>query len=319
MRRRGLRQHDGKAQAGADEEQQRERAAGHLRGAHGFMGVGGVTGHGVSPSGRDAGRRRLPVLVGCTRDAAGPAVRLAITTGRKYLCQKISRKDVFASREIGWSSTMDEAERAGDAVDRYRAAWRIEAPAIDTEPMAILGRINRIAHLVAPEIEQLFARHGLDRGEFDVIATLRRSGTPYRLSPTELYTSLMISSGGLTHRLARLEAAGLIRREASPTDGRSLLVALTEKGRRRAEAAFADDMLLEGSWIARLPSAERRQLAALLRRLHAVLTPPTEEASRAESRAQRRRPSRPSAPATAGGLESAARSRTRRRRGVQGS
>jgi len=170
-----------------------------------------------------------------------------------------------------------------DAVDRYREAWRRELPAIDTEPMAILGRINRIANLIAPPIERLFARHDLDRGEFDVLATLRRSGPPYRLTPTELYTSLMISSGGLTHRLARLAASGLISREASPTDGRSLLVALTAKGQRLAAEAFAEDMALESGWIARLPAPDRRQLAALLRRLHEELADQNAAATEGEA------------------------------------
>jgi DNA-binding MarR family transcriptional regulator len=173
---------------------------------------------------------------------------------------------------------MRDDDAKGDAVDQYREAWRNELPAVDTEPMAILGRINRVANLITPAIEQLFARHGLDRGEFDVLATLRRSGPPYRLTPTELYTSLMISSGGLTHRLARLVAAGLIRREPSPTDGRSLLVALTEKGLRLAAAAFVEDMALEGKWIARLPTTDRRRLAALLRRLHKAIVEEHEEA-----------------------------------------
>jgi DNA-binding MarR family transcriptional regulator len=178
---------------------------------------------------------------------------------------------------------MREDDARSDAVDRYREAWRRELPAIDTEPMAILGRINRIANLIAPPIERLFARHGLDRGEFDVLATLRRSGPPYRLTPTELYTSLMISSGGLTHRLARLAASGLISREASPTDGRSLLVALTAKGRRLAAEAFAEDMALETSWIAPLTAPERRRLAALLRRLHEELADQNEAATEGEA------------------------------------
>ena len=110
--------------------------------------------------------------------------------------------------------------------------WARELPDLDTEPMAILGRAFRLSNMVRPSIEATFAGFGLDRGEFDVIATLRRSGPPYRLTPTEMYTSLMISSGGLTHRLDRLEKAGLIRREKSPRDGRSMLVALTRRGCR---------------------------------------------------------------------------------------
>src|SRR5690606_33969319 len=115
----------------------------------------------------------------------------------------------------------------------------------DTGPMAVLGRIWRIANIVAPGIEATFKTFGLERGEFDVISTLRRAGPPYRLTPTELYTMLMISSGGLTHRLDRLEKAGLVRREASQADGRSRVVALTEKGVAVAEEAFRADMAQE--------------------------------------------------------------------------
>ncbi len=154
-----------------------------------------------------------------------------------------------------------------DHVDRLRAQWARELPDLDTAPMAILGRIYRLSNLVRPSIEATFAGFGLDRGEFDVISTLRRSGPPYRLTPTELYTSLMISSGGLTHRLARLERAGLIRREPSPEDGRSLLVSLTDDGRQRAEAAFRADMASEAEFLAGLNADEREALAALLRRL----------------------------------------------------
>lgn len=160
-----------------------------------------------------------------------------------------------------------EAGQAGDHVDRLRAQWARELPDLDTSPMAILGRIYRLSNLVRPSIEATFAGFGLDRGEFDVISTLRRSGPPDRLTPTELYTSLMISSGGLTHRLVRLEKAGLICREPSPEDGRSLLVCLTEEGRRRAEAAFRADMASEAELLADLGADDREALEALLRKL----------------------------------------------------
>lgn len=154
-----------------------------------------------------------------------------------------------------------------DHVDRRRRQWARELPDLDTEPMAILGRAFRLGNMVRPSIEATFAGFGLDRGEFDVIATLRRSGPPYRLTPTEIYSSLMISSGGLTHRLDRLEKAGLIRREKSPRDGRSLLVALTESGAARAEEAFRADMASEAGFLQSLDTKEREQLAGLLRKL----------------------------------------------------
>ncbi|TKT46272.1 MarR family transcriptional regulator [Rhizobium sp. LC145] len=159
-------------------------------------------------------------------------------------------------------------DRAGlDHVDRRRRQWARELPDLDTEPMAILGRAFRLGNMVRPSIEATFAGFDLDRGEFDVIATLRRSGPPYRLTPTEIYSSLMISSGGLTHRLDRLEKAGLIRREKSPRDGRSLLVALTEAGAARAEEAFRADMASEAGFLRSLDAMEREQLASLLRKL----------------------------------------------------
>ncbi len=163
------------------------------------------------------------------------------------------------------------ARQKADQIDRFRAAWRREAPDIDTTPMSILGRIHRVAHLVRPGIEDTFAAFGLDRGEFDVLATLRRSPPPHRLTPTALYRSLMISSGGLTNRLARLEKAGLIRREPSATDGRSLAVALTAAGARRAEAAFRADMSSEAQWLDALSAAEKRAVSDLLRKLLVVM------------------------------------------------
>ncbi len=154
-----------------------------------------------------------------------------------------------------------------DQVDDFISQRAVESPKIDTEGMAIFGRIYRIASRIAPHKESLFARHGLERGEFDVLATLQRSGPPYRLSPTALYTSLMVSSGGLTHRLKRLEETGLVRRLASPDDGRSLIVELTEEGHERTQAAFEEDMRLERHWLAALTAGQRRELAGLLREL----------------------------------------------------
>lgn len=155
----------------------------------------------------------------------------------------------------------------GDHVDRLRSQWARELPDIDTEPMGILGRASRLTNLFRPSLEATFARFGLDRGEFDVIATLRRSGPPYRLTPTQMYTSLMISSGGLTHRLDRLEKAGLIRREKSPEDGRSMLVALTDAGVSRVEEACRAHVANGAAFLEALDTKERVQLADLLRKL----------------------------------------------------
>lgn len=154
-----------------------------------------------------------------------------------------------------------------DHVDQLRAQWARELPDLDTSPMAVIGRARRITLRLRPDIEAVFARHGLDAGEFDVISTLLRSGAPWRLTPTELYQTLMISSGGLTARLNRLESAGLIRRREAQADRRSLLVELTEAGRAKAEAAFREDMALEHRLLGGLDAAEQAELARLLTRL----------------------------------------------------
>ena len=158
-----------------------------------------------------------------------------------------------------------------DHIDRLRVQWTRELPDLDTMPMSVLGRTYRLSNLVRPSIEATFARYELDRGEFDVLSTLLRSGSPYRLTPTQLYRLLMISSGGLTHRLGRLERAGLVHRTPDETDGRSLSASLTESGRQLIEAAFRADMANEAQFLAALDAQELETLAVLLRKLNASI------------------------------------------------
>jgi DNA-binding MarR family transcriptional regulator len=170
------------------------------------------------------------------------------------------------------------ADVSADHVEERRQQWRDELPDVDTIGMAILGRARFVTTLVRGPIERVFERHGLDTGEFDVLTTLLRSGEPYRLRPTELFRSLMISSGGLTDRLARLEEAGLVTRRPNDTDARSLLVELTKRGRKTAETAFREDMATEKSLLKGLSRQEREQLASLLARLTTVVADQTDEA-----------------------------------------
>lgn len=178
-----------------------------------------------------------------------------------------AHSDGKASMSILKGNDGAASESTGDHVDRLRLQWVRELPDLDTEPMTILGRAKRLSNLVGPSIEQTFSAFGLDRGEFDVIATLRRSGEPYQLTPTEMYTTLMLSSGGLTHRLDRLEKRGLIKRKKSRQDGRSVVVCLTQEGVGLAEEAFRADMDNERSFLQSLDPDERTKLAALLRKL----------------------------------------------------
>lgn len=154
-----------------------------------------------------------------------------------------------------------------DAVDGLTAQWRRERPDLDSAPMAVIGRISRTAALLQRELDRVFGEYGLAGGDFDVLATLRRAGAPYRLTPGELTRSTMVTTGGMTKRLDRLESSGLIRREPDPRDRRGKLIALTEKGRHVVDDAVEAHLRNEERLLAVLPGAEREQLASLLREL----------------------------------------------------
>lgn len=159
----------------------------------------------------------------------------------------------------------DEGET--DHVGRVHALWQKELPEVNLEGSAILARARRITLMVREKVLPVLARHGLDGGEFYVLAALRRAGAPYALRPTELFRSLMVSSGGMTDRLKRLEQRGLVRRWPSAEDKRSMMVELTPEGCRLIEQAWREDMALENEIVASLGSAERQQLAELLEQL----------------------------------------------------
>ena len=134
--------------------------------------------------------------------------------------------------------------------------------------MLVLGRLNEASSLVARErLAPLFARFGLQAGEFDVLATLRRSGQPYALTPTALYEATMVTSGAMTNRLDRLEKAGLILRGPHPNDRRGIVVQLTENGLALIDAALTAHVANEHEILAGLTVAERDTLAGLLAKL----------------------------------------------------
>lgn len=163
--------------------------------------------------------------------------------------------------------TLELGDEGPDGVDDRRAQWLAELPDVDTGGMAILGRARLIARAMQAPVEDVFKRYGIDRGEADLLFTLLRSGPPYRLRPTELFKSLMISSGGVTFRLNRLEKKGLISRREEATDRRSSLVELTSEGARIAQSAFEEDMRLEAEMLGSLNEDEKLVLSLLMKKL----------------------------------------------------
>ena len=146
--------------------------------------------------------------------------------------------------------------------------WRRERPDLDVSPMGVIGRLNEASSLIARDrLGPVFARFGLQSGEFDVLATLRRSGPPYALTPTELYEATMVTSGAMTARLDRLEKAGLTQRAPHPSDRRGVVVQLTAKGRELIDAALAAHVANEHEILAGLTREDREMLAELLEKL----------------------------------------------------
>jgi DNA-binding MarR family transcriptional regulator len=154
-----------------------------------------------------------------------------------------------------------------DSVDIIIEQWRRERPDLDPEPMGIIGRLSRVAHYLDQHIERELQQFGISSGEFDVLATLRRAGKPYQLTPTALFRSLMLSSGAMTNRLDRLERADLVQRCPDPTDRRGTLVQLTKQGIVLIDRAVEAHLENEHRLLTRLSADEQEQLRKVLQHL----------------------------------------------------
>lgn len=162
---------------------------------------------------------------------------------------------------------MEDIIQTMDHVSTVHEQWLAERPDLDTTPVLVIGRIHRIAAALTPELTAVYADYGLGEGEFDMLATLRRQGEPYALTPGELGERTMVTSGAVSKRLDRLEARGLLERRPTAGDGRSRTVHLTEAGRALIDEAMAAHMANEHRLLAALPARDRDALARLLGRL----------------------------------------------------
>ncbi|MEU1308900.1 MarR family transcriptional regulator [Streptomyces cinnamoneus] len=154
-----------------------------------------------------------------------------------------------------------------DHVDRVAEQWARERPDLDVSPMQVIGRLSRLYQLFSSEMKRTFAAHGLDSASFDVLATLRRSEPPHRLTPAELMRSSMVTSGAITQRLDRLEERGLVTRTRSASDGRSVVVSLTDEGRALVDTALPDHLATEERLLSALSGEERDALVSTFRKL----------------------------------------------------
>ncbi|MFI2609871.1 MarR family winged helix-turn-helix transcriptional regulator [Kitasatospora sp. NPDC018619] len=154
-----------------------------------------------------------------------------------------------------------------DTVDDIVEQWARARPDLDAAPMALIGRLRRLSVRVDNALREYFTACGLDSSEFDVLATLRRSGEPYELNARALLKSAMVTSGAITNRVDRLSAKGLVERNPCPTDRRAVLVRLTPAGKELIDGALAGHVRNEERILSALDAQERARLDALLRKL----------------------------------------------------
>jgi DNA-binding MarR family transcriptional regulator len=151
-----------------------------------------------------------------------------------------------------------------DHVSVVMSQWARERPDLDTSPQGVIGRLHRLALRLTDELVAVYAGHGLGEGEFDILATLRRQGPPYTLTPSQLADQTMVTSGAITKRVDRCVAQGWVSRDHRAEDGRGRLVTLTDAGRALIDAAFTDHMANEHRLLAVFSASERETLAQLL-------------------------------------------------------
>ena len=165
------------------------------------------------------------------------------------------------------ASVGEDLAHAGDVVDQLLEDWRRERPDLDAAPMAVVGRILHLASRLEARANEALKAASLSYTDLDVLATLRRSGSPYRLTPTVLRRSVLLTSGAMTACLDRLEARGLLTREPEAGDRRALAAMLTDRGNALADTAIGLRFAEAGAAVAGLSLRERDQLATLLRKL----------------------------------------------------
>ncbi len=154
-----------------------------------------------------------------------------------------------------------------DHVDAILEQWRQERSDLDVTPMAVTGRINRLSSLFVREMEKTWGKFGLHHAAFDVLATLRRSGPPYTLSPGELMTRTMVTSGTMTNRIDQLEIARLVARVQSQQDKRSFRVGLTAKGLALIDKAVEEHVKTLHRLTSTISKKEINTLNSILRKM----------------------------------------------------
>lgn len=154
-----------------------------------------------------------------------------------------------------------------DLIDQLHEDWQAERPDLDSSALGIVGRIVLLGEHMKKNANDALLTYGIGYTDLDVLATLRRSGKPFRLRPADLLKAILIQSGSLTACLDRLERSGLIQRVPTPNDRRSRSVELTNKGKSLIEQAIETRFNEASEAVNCLTKKERSTLVTLLRKL----------------------------------------------------
>lgn len=154
-----------------------------------------------------------------------------------------------------------------DRVDKIIKQWNQERADLDVKPMEVIGRIKQSSQYLSREMDKTFSIHGLNGASFDVLATLRRSGTPYGLSPSDLIASTMVTSGTMTNRIDQLVKNGLVERTQNPQDARGFVVSLTNKGHSLIDRVLNDHVKTQARLLESLTQEDKESLNSILRKL----------------------------------------------------
>jgi DNA-binding MarR family transcriptional regulator len=177
-----------------------------------------------------------------------------------------------AQRDTGHRDASDRGDLE-DAVDRIVGQWHRERPELDTSAKEITGRIVRLSGLFQQALAAAFAPLGINDADYGILVALRRAGAPYELTPTELARQRMMTSGGMTAAIDRVERKGLVTRVPNPADRRGSLVRLTDEGVEIVNQAMVRQIDAEHALVSGLSAKDRDRLPDLLRTLLLALEP----------------------------------------------
>ncbi len=155
-----------------------------------------------------------------------------------------------------------------DFTDRVLEEWTVAQPDLDASAVGVVHRVMRLARFIDAALADVATRSGLStKGDSDTLAALRRQAPKHELSPTQLAEAALITTGGMTSRLDRLEQAGMVERHADPNDRRAIVVRLTDAGRRTVDRVHEASLEWQRRLLKALDEGDQAQLADLLRRL----------------------------------------------------